>query len=155
MKTKADLKKIARQIWHHHQGNVPKKPSIMHPKREWFIGLLVAAVSVVLVGSWSGRTYVENRALVTDGVAVDTPDQVFYTAEAVEEALEIIAARSAVVSDFITTNELPVPDPTIDTSIATDTATSSDVVDAPIEQTEPSIETGESDEVAEPVIIEN
>jgi hypothetical protein len=102
MKTKADLKKIARNIWRHHHGKRLRTPSIMHPVREWVIGVLLALVGVVLVGAWSGYTYLQNRDVVLGGMTIDTPNQGFYNGSTVDDALEIIAAREQVIERFQT-----------------------------------------------------
>lgn len=121
MKTKADLKKIARKIWHLHQGNVQRTPSIMHPNREWVVGIIIAVIGVTVVGSWSGLTYLENRELVMVGVAIEDPEQVVYAAGSVEEALAILRERAAAMDAFDTqiieesisgTNAIPTSTPT-------------------------------------------
>lgn len=144
MKTKADIKAIARTIWRLHHGRTLKTPSIMHPEREWATGLLLSLLSVVLVGAWSGYRYVENRSIITNGVEIEAPEQVFYTPTPVEEALDLLTTREARRNAILGTVE-SIPEAS---ELSTTTATGTEAV---------SLE-GESevaDEALEPLIPED
>ena len=142
MKTKADFKKIARKIWHRHQGKTMRSPSIMHPEREWLIGLSFALVGVVAIALWSAFTYIENRQAIESGLVVEAPDTAVYAESIVTEALTIVGERAQVVTAFSQTS-VPVVEEVLEEieTAATSTATSSDVeIEEPSEEevTEPS-----------------
>jgi cell division septal protein FtsQ len=60
--------------------------SIMHPAREWFAGLFVGFVCLLVVAVWSGYSYQQFRSLSVEG-SDSTIEVVVYKQSLVEAAL--------------------------------------------------------------------
>jgi hypothetical protein len=66
---------------------------ILHPNRDWFIGVAIAVCLVFGIAAWNGYTYFSNR----EGGATDTEITVAnprYQAELVGQALGVFESRS-------------------------------------------------------------
>ncbi len=99
MLSKFDLKKVAKKL-------LRKRPmseslEIMHPKRDWSIGVLVALLMVLSITVWAGSTYLETRtAASADEIAAEV-ESVVYRETNVTEALRIRAERRTAVNYFL------------------------------------------------------
>lgn len=99
---------------------------ILHPNRDWFIGVVIAVCLVAGITTWNGYTYFSNR----DGGATDTEITIVnprYQAELVDQALGLLESRSKNFS-IISANSLLQPAqtetvPTIETNTTTATGT--------------------------------
>jgi len=117
--TSLQIKQIARKLFKAKTGAVHVK--ILHPKRDWFLGVGIAACIVVGITIWNGYTYFSNR----DGGVTDTEITIAnprYQAELVDQALGVFSLRSNdfnAISTKISSLALP-----IEEGVATDTATS-------------------------------
>jgi len=110
--------------------------SLIHPTREWGIGLVIAVVVFLITSFWSLQTYLKHKNLsVTDKPTdIQTPE---YKADLIDGSLEIIKNKATefdglvagaknipaeVVPDAV--NETPVdqsPESEIDTASSTET----------------------------------
>lgn len=88
---------------------VVRDPQIMHPDREWAIGLLVAALIFAGSGYWSIQTYLSNRSATAHGV-VDDKAETVYRASIVKEALETVRNRERELQNL--TQSVVIAEPT-------------------------------------------
>lgn len=90
MKNKIDIKSIFTKL--------ARKPGalhdkqLMHPKREWVIGLVVSGLLFLLAASMSVYVYFKNQS-VNVQVPVGDTEQAVYRESLVKEALTIINSR--------------------------------------------------------------
>jgi hypothetical protein len=121
------MKQMARTLFKAKAGSSYEK--ILHPNRDWFMGVVIAGCLVAGITTWNGYTYFSNR----EGGATDTEIIVTnprYQAELVDQALGVFESRSKNFS-IISANSLLQPVqtetvPTIETS-TTATASTTDV----------------------------
>jgi hypothetical protein len=71
---------------------VIRDPQLMHPEREWSVGLVIAVLVFSLCGLWSIYTYLKNRSISASPIEQNT-QQTVYRESVVSEALEIVAKR--------------------------------------------------------------
>lgn len=139
MLSKVDIKKLAKKLWHVQRGK--RSYHIMHPERDWLIGVMVAVLLVLGTATWSAVRYVDIRQTISNGVSVEAEGAVVYRESNVATALEIAESRQAVINKFVASQPQPEPEP----EVATSTATSSDVVasstDENLDDSEPLTET--------------
>jgi len=64
-----------------------KNPRLIHPLREWWIGLLIAVVSFTVIAIWSTQTYAQFSNDATAGNMIDEVDPVVYRKSLVESVL--------------------------------------------------------------------
>lgn len=106
MMIKNDIKKMASKLWHHQKGM--RSYSIMHPEREWLIGLVVALGLVMAIGSWSAYTYLQNKLLIENGLEVEVVEEAVYRESFVEEAKELFRQRNVVLGEVPVVTEVAV-----------------------------------------------
>lgn len=97
MKNRLHLKNILKKI-----ARKPKPlrdPQLMHPQREWMIGLIVATFIFSVVASVSIYIYFKNQAVDVQ-VANDDAANVVYRESLVKEALAIINKRSETLQNL-------------------------------------------------------
>lgn len=132
------IKAMARHVWTGHR--LVYDHELIHPSRDWLIGLGSAVLIGLLIIGWSVQLYTTYRDAplrISDGVETEV---MIYRAPLVESARATLLER-AVAAAALTTeknNPVPVPSPS---DIATSTATSSPVAT-------PSIATTTTKEVA-------
>lgn len=92
MISKNDITKIAKKILRRQRGL--RDHQIIHPQRDWFIGLFFSLVVLIGVGAWSCITYFEitNRAIEVS--AEEMAGQTIYRSEIVEAALSQFRERA-------------------------------------------------------------
>lgn len=110
---------------------VLRDPQLMHPDREWAIGLGVAVLIFSLCGLWSIHAYLKNRT-VTALPDEDIAGTVVYRESVVKEALEIVAKREATLEQLTSGLRAPVVVPE---EVATSTPVTSETP-TPIEEPE-------------------
>jgi hypothetical protein len=71
---------------------IVRDPQLMHPDREWAIGLAIAVIIFSVCGLWSIHTYLKNRAATALPVD-DTEGQTVYRESVVKDALETVNRR--------------------------------------------------------------
>jgi hypothetical protein len=72
--------------------SVVRDPQLMHPDREWAIGLVIAVIIFTISGFWSIHTYLKNRAATALPIE-DEGGQTVYRESVVKEALETVSSR--------------------------------------------------------------
>jgi hypothetical protein len=90
MKYKEYITSLAKRLFKKRQ--IVRDPQIMHPDREWAIGLLVAAIIFSVSGYFSIHTYLSNRSATAESVE-DDKAQTVYRESIVQEALEMVNKR--------------------------------------------------------------
>lgn len=150
MLSKNDIKKLAKKIVRQQQGK--RSQEIMHPARDWFLGVLIALILVFVSAAWSAAKYIETKETISAGVMAEAEDAVVYRESNINEALSIATNRQQTASAYQPESvEIPEDD------ISTSTATSSDSVatstsNTPTTTTDQSVEM--SSEEDETVILE-
>lgn len=114
---------------------VVRDPQLMHPEREWAIGLFVAALIFSVCGLWSIYAYLNNRSASALPVE-DTSGQTVYRESVVKEALEIVAQRKETFEALTSESHTP---QAIPEEIATTTPPTVETV-VPIEEPAPDTE---------------
>jgi hypothetical protein len=93
MMSKLTVKSIAKRILG--SSSELQSPKLMHPVREWFVGLAVATTIMLVGGVWSAQTYLQYQDVsLANEDSSETP-AVVYRASLVEAALAEFAARNA------------------------------------------------------------
>lgn len=124
--TNLDIQALAKKLFHHKQG--VQRPKLMHPKRDWLIGVLIGLSVIVMMIGWSAYTYLEKR----DAIGMDEPavqvDVPLYQADAVADALEIFAKRAETFNQLnqSTTPVIVLPEEPVDLITTATTSTSTD-----------------------------
>jgi hypothetical protein len=73
---------------------------IMHPEREWFLGLTAALIFLCLSTVWSVSLYRQYSSMNQNSSSSDTATDVVYRANAVDDALAEFAKRKQAYSDL-------------------------------------------------------
>jgi len=90
-KTNLDMQALAKKLFRHKQGL--RQVKLMHPKRDWLVGVLVGIIIMVMMVGWSAYTYLEKREAITlDATDIEAQIPV-YRSDVVEDALSIFTAR--------------------------------------------------------------
>ena len=71
---------------------VVRDPQLMHPEREWAIGLFMAVFIFSFCGLWSIHTYLKNRS-ASALVVEETGGETVYRESVVKETLETVTKR--------------------------------------------------------------
>lgn len=107
-------------------GGSVRNSQIMHPMREWVIGLVVAAVLLGATAVWGTALYMSHRDVLLDEVEVETANTP-YRERQVEDALAIFSEREQVFNSLITLSASePAPVDTVVESVATSSATTTE-----------------------------
>ena len=93
MSKKSAFTALAKKISRGHQSM--RGPQIIHPVREWFIGLVVAAVIVAVSGLWGSQTYVQYRSAVVSESTPVANNTVVYRESMVKDVLEQYSERDS------------------------------------------------------------
>lgn len=83
---------IVKSISRHKKGL--RDPRIMHPEREWTIGILLAALVFVSSATWSLTVYLENRNAAAGMSIEEQSESVVYRETMVKEALSQLDSRA-------------------------------------------------------------
>jgi hypothetical protein len=101
MKHTIELATIARKIFKHQRHGL-RDPHLIHPEREWLTGLLIALITLVLIGAWNIMSYLKySDTSVTVAVVPDT-DVVVYRESVVKAALATFAERKKIFDSLRT-----------------------------------------------------
>lgn len=116
---------LAKKLFHHNQG--VQRPKLMHPERDWLIGVLVGLMIIVAMISWSAYTYIEKRSAIgLDDTGVE-PQVPVYKSDTVEDALEIFTQRGELFKQL---NQSTIPAvESLDVVVATTTSSTTDEVE--------------------------
>jgi hypothetical protein len=118
---------------------IVRDPQIMHPDREWAIGLFVAALMFAVSGYWSIQTYLSNRSATAHGV-VDDKAETVYRASIVKEALETVRNRERELQNLTTSVVLPESTPEVASTTLEDIDTIEPIVEVSASSTNPTLE---------------
>ncbi|MES2749554.1 MAG: hypothetical protein V4606_04130 [Patescibacteria group bacterium] len=120
-------------------------PQIMHPSREWFRGLGIATLIVVL-GSWFClHIYTQHLETVSTPLSVSEP-VVPYQAATIAEAISIFEAKQAKFSEILGTRVAPVQTVTASTTSEIESEVETATLPVPAVVSDPQIEEGDVDE---------
>lgn len=104
MKSKLDFSKIAKKILKHRQQ--VRDHQIIHPKRDWAIGLLFSIILLGAFGWWNVSTYMTySNTAVTGSVTLDN-QVVVYREGQVMEALDRFAAKEQRFNELVEDNRV-------------------------------------------------
>lgn len=113
----ASIRAMAQQVFRKAQGRPDKR--LMHPVREWGIGLVLFAVMVSWGGWYAGMQFIHYRALDTSPSAVHQPVVPTYNTSLVNTALSIYRARAAAYQALLPPGAATMQLPPMATSSAT------------------------------------
>jgi len=91
MINKNQFTNIAKKILKSHKGL--KDPRIMHPEREWVVGLVVSVVIFATVATWSYFVYLKYQNLSTDNNDEQSTETVVYNEALMKSALQEFSSR--------------------------------------------------------------
>lgn len=112
---------MARKVFRHERGL--RDPQIMHPEREWLIGLLVMVLIFTASAGWSAQVYLKNKNVSADQTTVGEGEAV-YREPQVKEALRIADEREDELRELLGVSPTaPVPEEDLS---ATTTATTTE-----------------------------
>lgn len=96
---KGSFSQIAKKLIRADQGL--KDPQLMHPAREWSIGIVVGVIMFLLSAGWSAQIYVGHRDTSATEVAEVKEETVTYRASLVEAALAGFDDRQVMHNKFL------------------------------------------------------
>lgn len=97
--TMNDMKKLAAKLLRHQRGM--RSYSIMHPERDWMIGVAATIIFIILIATWSAVVYQRNRSAINEDYQIEGETPVVYRASMVKDALAIFSEREAVVAQIV------------------------------------------------------
>lgn len=109
-----------------------RNPQLMHPDRDWAIGLFIAALIFLICGFWSIHVYFKNRAAAIPQIE-DPAGVTVYRDSVVKEALKVIESRK---KNFERLHSGLVPPTAAIEESATTTATTTPIEVEVVEQAE-------------------
>lgn len=145
MINKKQINQFAKRIISTQQGLTNQQ--LMHPRREWVIGVLVAICIFVASIAWSSFKYFEYQDIDQQLVSQPAAPLVVYRAALVEEALKAFAGKTKRLDKILQENSSATTEPVTDDQITVDgesTATSTSTSTA-------ATATSTTDTVVEPV----
>lgn len=108
-----------------------RDPQIMHPERDWPIGIFIAILIFIATGVWSLTLYLENRNASVVTQTEEQSESVVYRESMVEEALGRLEERAAKLASLLPRTAEPVIEETVE-EIATSTEEIAPVVEEEI-----------------------
>ncbi len=93
------IEDIIKSINRHKKGL--RDPQIMHPEREWGIGIFLAVLIFILSATWSLSLYIENRNAAAHMQTEEQPESVVYRESQVEEALARLKERTTTLNSLL------------------------------------------------------
>jgi hypothetical protein len=114
MKSNEFVKKLKRHL--SAPGQVHDK-KLIHPVREWYVGLAVGGILLMGTIAWSIAIYFENKNLSMDQMLPESEGSIVYREEMVREALLVIDKKAATLANIETSEtatvfgEVVVPEP--------------------------------------------
>lgn len=135
---------IIKSINRHKKGL--RDPQIMHPEREWLIGIFLALLIFVSATAWSLAVYLTNRNAAAVMPTEEQSESVVYRESMVEEALLRLEKRGTMLASLLprTTESESVETPLEETASTTEEI--APVVEETLEEVE------DVDEVVEEVL---
>lgn len=94
-----NIDNILKSISRHKRGL--RDPQIMHPERDWLLGIVMAVSIFVLSGGWSLALYLKNRNLTDVESSTPQTDNVVYRESMVAEALGRLEKRNRELNSLL------------------------------------------------------
>lgn len=117
------LDNLLKSIQRHKRGL--RDPQIMHPERDWLIGIAFALTIFIVSASWSMTVYLKNRNAAATMEFEQESESVVYRESMVNEALARIQARADTLESLLEESEaLVVEEVEVQATSTTDIATS-------------------------------
>jgi hypothetical protein len=85
MINKKQIAEMAKKVIQHRHGL--QDPQIMHPEREWAIGVAIALCLFLACAGWSIHIYIKNKDVSVEGTGTKTQESFMYRESLVKEAL--------------------------------------------------------------------
>jgi hypothetical protein len=104
MNIKKDMHAIALKIVRHQKGL--RDPRIMHPEREWLVGLGVAFVIFLVSAYWSGYAYWKHKDTIDSAGSIEKSEIVVYRESIVKKALSIFTERDTQLQQLLTDTKI-------------------------------------------------
>lgn len=115
---------IIKSINRHKKGL--RDPQIMHPEREWSIGIFMAVFIFISSAAWSLGVYISNRNASANVQTEEQSESVVYRESMVEEALSRLKERTTTLASLLPRTTEVFEEETIEEP-AEETASNSDV----------------------------
>lgn len=105
---------------------------IMHPAREWFVGIFFMTVLFLLCAGWSVQTYLKNKNVAVAKIEVEAP--VTYRESVVEAVIDKFNTREKVLRSLYSDEPPQVVEvkPVATTTASTPVSTSTQAIDEDI-----------------------
>jgi len=102
---KADINRLAKKVLRYRKG--VRDHQIIHPVRDWFIGVGACLCLIIAVGYWSVTTYFSVSTRSVEVVSSPTTEVAVYRADLVQAALAKFGERSATYEELLTNRIMP------------------------------------------------
>lgn len=110
---KPDIHAIAKKIMRHQRG--VRDHHIIHPGRDWLIGIGLSLVVVATVGYWAVTMYIEISNRSVEVSTAPTSDIVVYRTELVQAALARFGERATTYRELLQNRINDTPTPVLET----------------------------------------
>jgi hypothetical protein len=107
MINKKQIAEMAKNVFKHERGL--RDPRIMHPDREWLLGLGAALVVFVVGAVWSGNTFLKNRHVSALTAQSDGVTETVYRESQVKEVLKTLDERERRLQELLGVAPEPLP----------------------------------------------
>jgi|AntRauTorckE5430_2_1112549.scaffolds.fasta_scaffold31996_1 hypothetical protein len=107
MMNKKEITKFAKAIIHSQKGL--KNQQLMHPKREWLTGIVVALSIFIASLTWSSIEYFKYQTIEQQTISQTAAAAAVYRESLVTEALSAYAAKAKRLNTLLTENVPVVP----------------------------------------------
>ena len=131
MINKNPFTQMARKVFRHERGL--RDPHIMHPEREWLIGLLIMVLIFTASAGWSAQVYLKNKNVSANQTTINEAETV-YREPQVKEALRIAGEREDELRELL--GVAPTAPTSIEDLSAPEATTTEEVADPNIEEAE-------------------
>ena len=127
------IQDLAKKLFRHNQGL--QSAQLMHPKRDWLLGVLVGLLIIILMIGWSAYTYLEKRDAIGLNNSSAQAEIPVYRSDTVEDALALFEQRKEAFVQLSQSDTPAVPiEPVDDVSSATTSTTTDQAPAEPISE---------------------
>ncbi len=98
------IKNMVDHIFHPHKKNFIDN-NLMHPERDWSIGLTIWAVLVLVGGWWSVHSYLQYSSISLENTEALTQESFIYRGSLIDVALNNYAERKKIYDDLLNKSE--------------------------------------------------
>jgi hypothetical protein len=99
MINRKDITNVAKRMLRHHRGL--EDPQIIHPQRDWFIGIGVSALVFALIMFWNVTAYIKHSNTNVDASIEAVNTDSVYREGQVKSALEFFSEREKKFNELI------------------------------------------------------